>query len=150
SRDVGGRPLARGGACGGDGGGRSAGAAGTSTGRRALYFCGSIRGGREDQALYQRIVSRLGRFGAVLTEHVAAAELSASGEEAAGSDRLIHERDLAWLQQADELSAMIRRAADGWRFQVWDYEEAELEALLDRYFEVDSPEQVAASPEPTA
>ncbi|EPY76686.1 deoxyribonucleoside 5-monophosphate N-glycosidase [Camelus ferus] len=94
-------------------------------------------------------------------------------EEAAGSDRLIHERDLAWLQQADvvvaevtqpslgvgyklgqavalKLSAMIRRAADGWRFQVWDYEEAELEALLDRYFEVDSPEQVAASPEPTA
>ncbi|XP_072801063.1 5-hydroxymethyl-dUMP N-hydrolase [Vicugna pacos] len=148
-------------------------------GRRALYFCGSIRGGREDQALYQRIVSRLGRFGAVLTEHVAAAELSASGEEAAGSDRLIHERDLAWLQQADvvvaevtqpslgvgyelgravalskrilclfrpqsgrELSAMIRGAADGWRFQVWDYEEAELEALLDRYFEADSPEQV--------
>nr|XP_031544205.1 2'-deoxynucleoside 5'-phosphate N-hydrolase 1 [Vicugna pacos] len=105
--------------------------------------------------------------------------LSTTGEEAAGSDRLIHERDLAWLQQADvvvaevtqpslgvgyelgravalskrilclfrpqsgrELSAMIRGAADGWRFQVWDYEEAELEALLDRYFEADSPEQV--------
>lgn len=49
-------------------------------GRRALYFCGSIRGGREDRELYQRIVSRLRRFGAVLTEHVAAAELGARGE----------------------------------------------------------------------
>ncbi|XP_001929323.1 2'-deoxynucleoside 5'-phosphate N-hydrolase 1 isoform X2 [Sus scrofa] len=153
--------------------------------RRALYFCGSIRGGREDQALYGRIVSRLRRFGAVLTEHVAAAELSARGEEAAADDRAIHERDLAWLQQADVvvaevtqpslgvgyelgraialnkpvlclfrpqsgrvLSAMIRGAAEGSRFQVWDYDEAEVEAVLDRYFEADPPRQVASSPNP--
>lgn len=51
-------------------------------GRRALYFCGSIRGGREDRELYGRIVSRLRRFGTVLTEHVAAAELEAHGEAA--------------------------------------------------------------------
>lgn len=49
-------------------------------GRRALYFCGSIRGGREDRALYERIVSRLRRFGTVLTEHVADPELGAQGE----------------------------------------------------------------------
>ena len=48
------------------------------------------------------------------------------------------------------LSAMIRGAANGSRFQVWDYEEAEVEALLDRYFEAYPPEQVAASPDPTA
>ncbi|KAL0622409.1 2'-deoxynucleoside 5'-phosphate N-hydrolase 1 [Plecturocebus cupreus] len=222
-------------------------------GRPTLYFCGSIRGGREDRALYERIVSRLRRFGSVLTEHVAAAELGQrgealgtpaagtraggglgwagggrpvptapelpepgarpptpvfhpaapseketgggsdclgpskpAGEEAAGGDRLIHEQDLAWLQQADAvvaevtqpslgvgyelgravalnkrilclfrpqsgrvLSAMIRGAADGSRIQVWDYEEGELEALLDRYFEADPPGQVAASPDPT-
>uniref|UniRef100_A0A2K6B309 2'-deoxynucleoside 5'-phosphate N-hydrolase 1 n=1 Tax=Macaca nemestrina TaxID=9545 RepID=A0A2K6B309_MACNE len=219
------------------------------SGRPALYFCGSIRGGREDRTLYERIVSRLRRFGTVLTEHVAAAELGARGEalgtraagtragawlgwrgpgliarqlrsrcqepallprcsiqrpslrrpglglrgsqqaceweEAAGGDRLIHERDLAWLQQADVvvaevtqpslgvgyelgravafnkrilclfrpqsgrvLSAMIRGAADGSRFQVWDYEEGEVEALLDRYFEADPPGQMAASPDP--
>uniref|UniRef100_A0A452EMR6 2'-deoxynucleoside 5'-phosphate N-hydrolase 1 n=1 Tax=Capra hircus TaxID=9925 RepID=A0A452EMR6_CAPHI len=154
----------------------------------SLYFCGSIRGGREDRELYVRIVSRLRRFGVVLTEHVAAAELDESGEEeAAGGDKLIHDRDLAWLQQADVvvaevtqpslgvgyelgravalhkpvlclfrpksgrvLSAMIRGAADGSKFQVWDYEEAEVEALLDRYFEAYHPKQVAASPDPTA
>lgn len=35
------------------------------------------------------------------------------------------------------LSAMIRGAADGSKFQVWDYEEGEVEAMLDRYFEAD-------------
>ncbi|XP_065769422.1 5-hydroxymethyl-dUMP N-hydrolase [Muntiacus reevesi] len=156
-------------------------------GSLSLYFCGSIRGGREDRELYVRIVSRLRRFGVVLTEHVAAAEVDESGEEAAGGDRFIHDRDLAWLQQADAvvaevtqpslgvgyelgravalhkpvlclfrpqsgrvLSAMIRGAADGSRFLVWDYEEAEVEALLDRYFESYPPEQVSASPDPTA
>ncbi|XP_037382557.1 2'-deoxynucleoside 5'-phosphate N-hydrolase 1-like [Talpa occidentalis] len=116
----------------------------------------------------------------------AAAELGARGEETAGGDRLIHERDLAWLQQADVvaaevtqpslgvgyelgravalnkqilclfrprsgrgLSAMIRGAADGTRLQVWDYEESEVKAVLDRYFEADPPQQLAASPGPT-
>ncbi|XP_072689045.1 5-hydroxymethyl-dUMP N-hydrolase isoform X1 [Canis lupus baileyi] len=82
-------------------------------GRRALYFCGSVRGGREDRALYGRIVSRLRRFGAVLTEHVAAAELGARGEEAAGGDRFIYERDLAWLQQADVVVAEVTQPSLG-------------------------------------
>ncbi|KAM6183624.1 5-hydroxymethyl-dUMP N-hydrolase [Erethizon dorsatum] len=149
---------------------------------RALYFCGSIRGGRQDQALYARILSRLRRFGVVLTEHVAAAGLSEQGEEPPGADKLIHDRDLAWLQQADMvvaevtqpslgvgyelgravalnkpvlclfrpesgrvLSAMIRGAADGSRFQVWDYDEGQLEALLDRYFKADDSEKGAAA-----
>uniref|UniRef100_A0A2K6FRJ1 2'-deoxynucleoside 5'-phosphate N-hydrolase 1 n=1 Tax=Propithecus coquereli TaxID=379532 RepID=A0A2K6FRJ1_PROCO len=83
------------------------------SGRLALYFCGSIRGGRQDRELYERIVSRLQRFGAVLTEHVAAGELGARGEEAAGGDRLIHERDLAWLQQADVVVAEVTQPSLG-------------------------------------
>ncbi len=35
-----------------------------------LYFAGSIRGGREDAALYRRIIQELGKYGDVLTEHV--------------------------------------------------------------------------------
>ena len=40
-----------------------------------IYFCGSIRGGRQDVAIYQQIVSCLKTYGAVLTEHVAFPEL---------------------------------------------------------------------------
>ncbi|XP_052601444.1 2'-deoxynucleoside 5'-phosphate N-hydrolase 1 [Peromyscus californicus insignis] len=87
-------------------------AAAAEQGRCSVYFCGSIRGGREDQALYARIVSRLRRYGKVLTEHVAAAELDSRGE-AAGGDRLIHEQDLAWLRQADVVVAEVTQPSLG-------------------------------------
>ncbi|EHH18354.1 hypothetical protein EGK_14930 [Macaca mulatta] len=154
------------------------------SGRPALYFCGSIRGGREDRTLVG-IDMQGHRSYEDSMRHVPDQLSLNTGEEAAGGDRLIHERDLAWLQQADVvvaevtqpslgvgyelgravafnkrilclfrpqsgrvLSAMIRGAADGSRFQVWDYEEGEVEALLDRYFEADPPGQMAASPDP--
>ncbi|XP_006990882.1 5-hydroxymethyl-dUMP N-hydrolase [Peromyscus maniculatus bairdii] len=87
-------------------------AAAAEQGGCSVYFCGSIRGGREDQALYARIVSRLRRYGKVLTEHVPAAELDSRGE-AAGGDRLIHERDLAWLRQADVVVAEVTQPSLG-------------------------------------
>ncbi len=40
-----------------------------------IYFCGSIRGGRQDVAIYQQIVTCLKTYGQVLTEHVAFPEL---------------------------------------------------------------------------
>lgn len=68
------------------GGARAAMAAAAEQGCCSVYFCGSIRGGREDQALYARIVSRLRRYGKVLTEHVAAAEMDSRGEAARAGD----------------------------------------------------------------
>lgn len=70
-----------------------------------LYFAGSIRGGRDDQALYFQIIEMLGRYGEVLTEHVGLAELSAGGE--GGDDFAIHDRDLRWLKEADCLVAEV-------------------------------------------
>lgn len=35
-----------------------------------IYFCGSIRGGRDDAALYKRIIDQLKQYGEVLTEHI--------------------------------------------------------------------------------
>lgn len=40
-------------------------------GKRFIYFCGSIRGGRDDAALYKRIIDQLKQYGDVLTEHIA-------------------------------------------------------------------------------
>lgn len=38
--------------------------------KRLIYFCGSIRGGRDDAALYKRIIDQLRDYGEVLTEHI--------------------------------------------------------------------------------
>ena len=35
-----------------------------------IYFAGSIRGGREDAALYQEIIQYLSKCHIVLTEHI--------------------------------------------------------------------------------
>lgn len=45
-----------------------------------VYFCGSIRGGRDDVHVYRRIVHALQSYGTVLTEHVSSAELSDRGQ----------------------------------------------------------------------
>lgn len=49
-----------------------------------VYFCGSIRGGRDDVELYLRIVTKLKSFGTVLTEHVSQRELGEAGERTPG------------------------------------------------------------------
>lgn len=44
-------------------------------GKLFIYFCGSIRGGRDDAALYRRVIDQLKQYGDVLTEHIADADL---------------------------------------------------------------------------
>ncbi|XP_066553268.1 5-hydroxymethyl-dUMP N-hydrolase isoform X1 [Amia ocellicauda] len=79
-----------------------------------IYFCGSIRGGREDVAIYQKIVQKLKKFGKVLTEHVSHAGLSERGEDAAcEGDRAIHDRDVEWLQKADVIVAEVTQPSLG-------------------------------------
>lgn len=81
-----------------------------------IYFAGAIRGGREDCALYLEIVELLKDYGHVLTEHVADAELTALGET--GSDREIHDRDLAWLKRADYLVAEVTAPSLGVGYEI--------------------------------
>ena len=44
-----------------------------------IYFAGSIRAGRADASLYQRIVKILQKYGTVLTEHVGDPALTEAG-----------------------------------------------------------------------
>jgi len=81
-----------------------------------IYFAGSIRGGRDDAALYHEIVELLGNYGEVLTEHVADAELGVLGQEI--GDRKIHDRDLAWLQSSDYLVAEVTTPSLGVGYEV--------------------------------
>ncbi|KAJ1147754.1 hypothetical protein NDU88_000613 [Pleurodeles waltl] len=149
-----------------------------------VYFCGSIRGGRQDRALYARIVDKLRQYGRVLTEHVASEGIRERGEDAVqDGDKGVHDRDLKWLEQADVviaevtqpslgvgyelgrsvamkkkilclfrpssgrcLSAMIRGAEDNKRFFVKDYQEQDIEKILEEYFRATFPDDLTLQP----
>jgi hypothetical protein len=83
---------------------------------KSIYFAGAIRGGREDQALYLEIVEQLGAYGRVLTEHIGDARLDALGETA--GDRWIHDRDLAWLREAECLVAEVTMPSLGVGYEI--------------------------------
>src|SRR5215210_2263607 len=81
-----------------------------------IYFAGAIRGGREDCALYLEIVEQLRTYGRVLTEHIGDSELSEMGE--AEGDRQIYDRDLAWLEEADNLVAEVTTPSLGVGYEI--------------------------------
>lgn len=65
-----------------------------------VYFCGSIRGGRDDVDLYRDIICLIKSYGnLVLTEHIASPEVF--GLEKDKSDHDIWAQDMKWLNQAD-------------------------------------------------
>lgn len=81
-----------------------------------IYFAGSIRGGRDDFARYFEIIQQLQEYGEVLTEHVGDSKLEAIGES--GSDQEIHDRDLAWLSEADSLVAEVTTPSLGVGYEI--------------------------------
>ncbi|HEX8920165.1 MAG TPA: nucleoside 2-deoxyribosyltransferase [Pyrinomonadaceae bacterium] len=81
-----------------------------------IYFAGSIRGGREDAARYFEIIEQLGEYGQILTEHIGNPELTGRGE--IDDDKKIHDRDLAWLRQADCLVAEVTTPSLGVGYEI--------------------------------
>ena len=71
-----------------------------------IYFCGSIRGGRDEVHAYSALIDFLSQFGRVLTEHVGDPELTETGDDGP-NDRFIHDRDMAWLQSCDVVVAEV-------------------------------------------
>lgn len=66
-----------------------------------IYFAGSIRGGRIDAALYQRLIAYMQRTDTVLTEHIGSPDLNLM--EQGKSDVEIYDQDTAWLRESDIL-----------------------------------------------
>ena len=69
---------------------------------KKVYFAGSIRGGRVDAALYQRMIAYIQRTDTVLTEHVGHPELNVL-ERGRDRDGEIYAQDTAWLRESDLL-----------------------------------------------
>ncbi|MBE6244658.1 MAG: C-Myc-responsive protein Rcl [Bacteroidales bacterium] len=74
---------------------------------KKVYFAGSIRGGREDAALYRRIIEYIQKTDTVLTEHVGDLSLSKhegstpKGFSDGEKDVAIYLQDTGWLQESD-------------------------------------------------
>ncbi len=70
-----------------------------------IYFAGSIRGGRTDAALYQRMIAAMKQHHhLVLTEHIGDLSLSML-EQKEDADERIYQQDIAWLLESDILIA---------------------------------------------
>lgn len=81
-----------------------------------IYFCGSIRGGREDVTLYHDMIQLLKKYGNVLTEHVGDPALTELGND--GTSDEIWKRDTDWLKESEIVIAECSRASHGVGYEV--------------------------------
>ena len=71
-----------------------------------IYFCGSIRGGRDLADSYAKMIEMLGTYGKVLTEHLGSNE-EIEIKDRILSDKAIHDRDFQWIIESDLLVAEV-------------------------------------------
>ncbi|TSA37673.1 MAG: nucleoside 2-deoxyribosyltransferase [Porphyromonadaceae bacterium] len=69
-----------------------------------IYFCGSIRGGRNDAQVYHDLIKYLKTFGTVLTERIGHLDLV---DEREIPPCQIHDRDITWLKSCDVIIAEV-------------------------------------------
>ena len=71
-----------------------------------IYFCGSIRGGRQLAFVYAKFIEMLQGFGKVLTEHLGDDEVILAKDRVL-SDKEIHDRDFKWIVESDLIVADV-------------------------------------------
>jgi nucleoside 2-deoxyribosyltransferase len=82
-----------------------------------IYFAASIRGGRQDQALYKGLIELLRTHGEVLTEHFGNAGITASA--GTGKDvQAIYKQDMAWVTEADVVVAEVTQPSLGVGYEI--------------------------------
>ena len=75
--------------------------------KKLIYFCGSMRAGRQDVDLYGSLVEKLSKYGEVLTPFVADKKITELGSEHEGGDKGIHDRDVTLLRQCSVVVAEV-------------------------------------------
>lgn len=71
-----------------------------------VYFCGSIRGGRQLALTYANIIKMLKGHGNVLSEHLGD-DKAIQAKDRILTDRAIHNRDMKWIVESDLLVAEV-------------------------------------------
>jgi nucleoside 2-deoxyribosyltransferase len=84
---------------------------------KKIYFAGSIRGGRDDQELYNKFIQYLTKYGQVLTEHVGDKKITTIGEDGP-NDQKIYERDMSWMKEADLIIAEVSTPSLGVGYEI--------------------------------
>ena len=82
-----------------------------------IYFAGSIRGGRDDKALYAEIIKLLKTYGEVLTEHIGLSTISSYGQTDM-TDQEIYNKDTNWVNEADVIVAEVTTASLGVGYEI--------------------------------
>lgn len=81
-----------------------------------IYFAASIRGGRDDVGIYLKIITYLGKYGKVLTEHIGDKNIGMSGENLDETE--IHDRDMNWISSAKIVIAEVTTASLGVGYEI--------------------------------
>lgn len=79
---------------------------------KKVYFAGSIRGGREDAAVYKRIIDYINATDTVLTEHIGLGSLSVKARTKE-DDEHIYECDTEWIKLSEVLIAECTNPSHG-------------------------------------
>ena len=82
-----------------------------------IYFCGSIRGGRNLGKTYEEIIVMLRNYGNVLTEHLGSDE-DIESKDRILTDREIHDRDLQWIADSDLVVAEVTLPSLGVGYEI--------------------------------
>ncbi len=116
---------------------------------RKIYFSGSIRGGRNDAALYEELIRHIQKTNTVLTEHIGSAQLDILEKDQ--SDEDIYLQDTRFLKECDLVIAECTTASLGVGYELayaealgkpchilYDPSRAHLSAMLygDKYFSI--------------
>ena len=118
---------------------------------KKVYFAGSIRGGRDDVQLYNRIIQYIGRTDRVLTEHIGDVQYSTAGRTVE-DDRRIYDQDTGWLKTCDLVIAECSQPSLGVGYEmayaeklgkpvyIFCREGVQLSAMLrgDEYFHIET------------
>lgn len=96
---------------------------------KKIYFACSIRGGRDEQPIYQEIVSIIKQHSELLSELFADKSLTSLGHKNL-SDYEIWGRDMDWLNSADGVIAEVSTPSLGVGYELAKAEEAGKKALV--------------------
>lgn len=75
--------------------------------RHIIYFCGSMRAGRQDVDLYGTLIEKLSKYGEVLTPFVGDKSITALDSDYSGSDQGIHDRCVEQLSACSVVVAEV-------------------------------------------